>query len=218
VNDPAAHPLRWTTTVLGVCAAVAAPMFLTLGEFVTFFLAGAFVGGAHSALLWIVSEHRDRVTAAVAARVAGGAAAGAVVAVIGGCLVPVIGVWGAAVFLALVLTAPYLARELGTARRRPHRPLAAAAGAPALPAPPLHIFSLSEITAAWAASHDALRRSASPTDRSRIAALRQAYLDELEKRDAAGLQRWLESGRALTSDPAGFLRTSGQDGPEPGAR
>lgn len=218
MNDPSAHPLRWTTTVLGVCAAVAAPMFLTLGEFVTFFLAGAFVGGAHSALLWIVSEHRDRVTAAVAARVAGGAAAGAVVAVIGGCLVPVIGVWGAAVFLALVLTAPYLARELGAARQRPHRPLAAAAGAPALLAPPLHIFSLSEITAAWAASHDALRRSASPNDRSRIAALRQAYLDELEKRDAAGLQRWLESGRALTSDPAGFLRTSGQDEAEPDAR
>jgi MFS family permease len=211
--------LRWTTTVLGVCAAVAAPMFLTLDEFVAFFLAGAFVGGAHSALLWIVSDHRDRVTAAVAARVAGGAAAGAVVAVVGGCLVPVIGVWGAAVFLALVLTAPYLVRELGTARARPHRAVAATGPAPAtLPAPPLHLFSLSEISAAWAASHEALRHSASLTDRSRIAALRQAYLDELEKRDAAGLQRWLESGRALTSDPAGFLRTSGQDEPEPDSR
>ena len=214
IARPSPHPLRWTTAVLGVFAAVLAPFVLTADEFMALVFAGTFVGAVHSGLLWSLSKGRGSVTAAVVARVAAGGANGAVVAVVGGSLVPAIGVGGAVVVLALVLSFPYLLRRLaGTPA--PHT--ASPDSAPALLAPPLHRFGTAEITAAWAASHDALRRAASIVDRSHIAALRQAYLDELERRDATGLRRWLESGRALTSDPGAFLRTRIQDEPEPDA-
>jgi hypothetical protein len=77
------------------------------------------------------------------------------------------------------------------------------------------VYSTAYICAAWATSTVALQGPPSPADRSAIAALRQAYLDELESRDASGLRRWLESGSALTSDPRPYLRASGQGDPEP---
>ena len=209
------HPLRGTTFVLALIAALVSPVVLTLDEFAAYFLAGAFFGGARSAILWGATRHQEPVTTAVLARVAGSAASGAVVAVVGACLVPAIGVGGAVVVLAAVVSAPYLLRKLGRKHSTPSRR--------ALPAtldlltPPLHVFGTAEISAAWATSQEALRRSTSPADRSAIAALRQAYLDELERRDASGLQRWLESGSALTSDPRRYLRTSGQGEPEPDA-
>jgi hypothetical protein len=216
IAQPEPHPLRWTTAVLGVVAAVLAPFVLTATEFVALVFAGTFVGGISSGVWWTLSKGRGPVTGAMIARVAAGAASGAVVAVVGGSLVPAIDVGGAVLVLALVLSRPYLLRRL-RARRAPQAVPAAPASAvaPELLTPPLHRFGTSDITAAWAASHEALWRAASIVDRAHIAALREAYLDELERRDATGLRRWLESGRALTSDPGAFLRTHLHDEPEP---
>lgn len=209
-----AHPLRGTTMLLAACAALAAPFVLSADEFVALFVAGAFFGAVGSAFLWHVAHRGSGVTPAAVARWAGSSAAGAVVAVVGGCLVPAIDVSGAVVALAVVVSAPYLGRRIAARRRRATSHVPAA---PELLTPPLHVCSTAEISAAWTASHEALRRSTSPADRSAITALRAAYLDELERRDASGLRRWLESGNALTSDPARFLG-AGRDEPEPDAR
>lgn len=211
-----AHPLRGTTILLAVCAALAAPFVLSADEFVALFIAGAFFAAAASAFLWHVAHRGAGVTPAAVARWAGSSAAGGVVAVAGGCLVPAIDVSGAVVALAVVVSAPYLGRRIAARRRgavTSHVP-----ASPELLTPPLHVCSTAEISAAWAASHEALRRSTSPADRSAITALRAAYLDELERRDASGLRRWLESGNAFTSDPARFLGGSEHDEPEADAR
>lgn len=214
-----AHPLRGTTIVLALFAALVSPVVLTLDEFAAYFLAGAFFGGAHSAILWGATRDEHAVTSGVVARVAGAAAAGSVVGVAGACLVPAIGAGGTVLVLAALVATPYLLRKLHRKVNRKHT-RQARPSAPAtldLLTPPLHVFSTAEISAAWSTSQEALRRSTSPADRSAIAALRQAYLDELESRDASGLQRWLESGSALTSDPRPYLRASGQGEPEPDA-
>ena len=210
------HPLRGTLIVLAALDLIVGPVVLTADLFGAYFLAGAFLGTAHTALLWTATRRGDEFTAAVLARIAGGAAVGAVVAVAGACLYPAIGVGGAALALAAVLAAPYLYRRLAPRRSTP-------GGAPAgatldLLTPPLHGYSTAQLSEAWSTSQEALRRSTSAADRSAIAALRQAYLDELERRDSSGLQRWLESGSALTSDPSRFLRAGGQGEPDPDPR
>lgn len=215
-HEASAHPLRGTTILLGACAALVAPFVLSADEFLALFVAGAFFGASASAFLWHVTRRGAAVTPSTVVRWAGSSAAGAVVAVVGGCLVPAIDVTGAVLALALVVSGPYLVRRFGARHRR--RPTSRSGAAPELLTPPLHVCSTAQISAAWAASHDALGRSASLADRSAITALRAAYLDELERRDASGLRRWLESGSALTTDPGRFLGTGEHDGPEPGAR
>lgn len=208
------HPLRGTMIVLALLTFLASPVVLTADQFGAYFLTGTFLGTAHTALLWTATRRGDEFTAAVLARIAGGAAVGAVVAVAGACLYPAIGVGGAAVVLAAVLSAPYLYRRIAP-RRAKSTPVGARLD---LLTPPLHGYSTVQLTAAWSTSQEALRRSTSAADRSAIAALRQAYLDELERRDSSGLQRWLESGNALTSDPSRFLRAGGQGEPDPDPR
>ena len=216
-HEASAHPLRGTTILLAACAVLVAPFVLSADEFVALFVAGAFFGASASAFLWHVARRGAAVTPAAVARWAGSSAAGAVVAVVGGCLVPAIDVAGAVVALAVVVSGPYLVRRVAARRRR--RPTSHAPAAPELLTPPLHVCSTAQISAAWTASHEALRGSSSLADRSAITALRAAYLDELERRDATGLRRWLESGSALTSDPARFLGGGEHDEPEPpGAR
>lgn len=215
-SDASAHPLRGTTMLLGACGAVVAPFVLTADEFVALFIAGAFFGAGASAFLWHVTRRGASVTPTAVARWAGSSAAGAVVAVVGGCLVPAIDVAGAVVALAVVVSGAYLYRRIVARVRR--LPTSHAPAAAELLTPPLHVCSTADISAAWAASHEALRRSASLAERSAVTALRAAYLDELERRDASGLRRWLESGSALTSDPAHFLAAGEHDEPEPDAR
>lgn len=210
------HPLRGTMIVLALLDLLVGPIVLSFDMFGAYFLAGAFLGTAHTALLWTATWRQSEFTASVLARIAGGAAVGAVVAVAGACLYPAIGVGGAALVLAAVLSAPYLYRHV--ARRRSASTAGAAAPTLDLLTPPLHGYSTAQLSAAWSTSQEALRRSTSAADRSAIAALRQAYLDELERRDSSGLQRWLESGNALTSDPSRFLRAGGQGEPDPDPR
>ena len=50
-----------------------------------------------------------------------------------------------------------------------------------------------ELCRVWRASFDALRAATSPTVHARIVAQRQAYLDELGRRNAGGLAAWLGS-------------------------
>ena len=210
------HPLQATTIFLGVAAAIFAPVLLQTDEFVALVLAGGFVGGGHAALLWTATNSSHTVTPALLARISRSAAVGSVVAVAGGCLYPSIGVLGAVLTLAGVLSVPYLLRRFTPqpVRLPVDRPEAPVQQRLDLPAPPLARRSTVEIAAAWSASHELLRRTPSADGRARIAGLRQAYLDELERRDAEGVGRWLRSGHALDSDVAGYLATRDQDDPE----
>jgi hypothetical protein len=210
------HPLRTTTIVLGLAAALAAPLLLRPDEFLALVLAGAFVGGGHAALLWTATQADHRVTRAALLRIVTSAAVGSVAAVAFGCLYPSIGVLGAALVLAAVLSAPYLVRRLAVRneRRRVDAPVRDRQQH-ALPTPPLARRSTLEIVAGWTASRELLRRTTSARERAVIAGLRQAYLDELERRDAEGVGRWLESGQALDSDLAGYLAARDRDDPEP---
>jgi hypothetical protein len=64
---------------------------------------------------------------------------------------------------------------------------------------------------AWRASHDLLVRIQDTEARHRVVTLRQEYLDEMERRDAAGFQTWLEVARAA-GDPEAFLRERPSEG------
>jgi hypothetical protein len=149
-----------------------------------------------------------------------GAAAGALLVVTGACLSPAIGILGAVVVLGLLVGTLVLRRHRAT------RSLTRVSGRPVddvpprrdlLPLPPLPEHTTRELTEAWVRSRQALLRTTSTRDRAHLVALRQAYLDELERRDADGVRRWLDSGRALSSDPRSFLTAPGRDEPDPGA-
>ena len=55
--------------------------------------------------------------------------------------------------------------------------------------------------AAWSESYRALQRARTPAERLAIVDARQAYLDELEARDAVGFRNWLSSGARPTVNP-----------------
>ncbi len=59
---------------------------------------------------------------------------------------------------------------------------------------------------AWRSSHALLGEVEGVEARSKVVLLRQAYLDEMERRDAAGFQRWLEADAQASGDPEAFLR------------
>lgn len=62
------------------------------------------------------------------------------------------------------------------------------------------------LCAAWSESYVALRRAETLAERLAIVNARQAYLDELEVRDADGFRSWLSSGARPVGNPAAFLR------------
>lgn len=71
-------------------------------------------------------------------------------------------------------------------------------------------LSTPELVLAWRVSFGRLARAGSDAERTRIVAQRQEYLDELERRDRTGVQRWLASGARAGSDPTKFL-AGGED-------
>lgn len=60
-----------------------------------------------------------------------------------------------------------------------------------------------ELMAAWRHSHEVLGYTNLPTLRLELVALRQAYLDEMERRDPTGFAAWIEAG--ASRDPERFL-------------
>jgi hypothetical protein len=60
-----------------------------------------------------------------------------------------------------------------------------------------------ELMAAWRHSHEVLGYTNLPQLRLELVALREAYLDELERRDPTGFAAWIEAG--ASRDPERFL-------------
>ena len=206
-------PLGRGTVVIGLVSAVAAPLTLTRTEFVAMFLAGAFVGAFAAMLVRSVSElqaldSRESLVGALRS-----AEVGAVLAVATGVVVGGLGSYGWGIVLACMVG--YVA--LRVVLRRPGSAPAPTSDdpdpatlrptlRPSLWTPPFDDCSTSELAAAWGATYDLLGSTSSPLMRARIAELRAEYLDELERRDRAGVQRWLASGTQAASDLARFLR------------
>jgi hypothetical protein len=77
--------------------------------------------------------------------------------------------------------------------------------------PPVRILSSRSLGEEWLRTTALLDAAPEPLTREAVAARRAAVLDELERRDPAGIARWLAHGTRRGGNPAEFLRE------EPGA-
>lgn len=65
--------------------------------------------------------------------------------------------------------------------------------------------STAELCLQWQATYSSLRDASTPAARLRIVEIRQRCLDELERRDPAGLSAWLASTASAGGDPSRYL-------------
>lgn len=115
--------------------------------------------------------------------------------------------------LLVVLTAPEV---LGWVKQTARRALARLTPGPTeanLAHPDLRQLPLIDLCRRWCASHLELRRLQHARQVAPLAALisaRASYLDELERRDPAGFDRWLTSAAGSDGDPRHYIaaRTS----------
>jgi hypothetical protein len=71
----------------------------------------------------------------------------------------------------------------------------------------------SQLCRAWRVSYLILENTRDPVRLAEVAAIRRAYLDELDRRDPGGFRRWLEDGARAAGDPARYIGT-GSASPE----
>jgi hypothetical protein len=69
----------------------------------------------------------------------------------------------------------------------------------------LHSLSNAELCVAWRRSYCTLIETSSVPLRAAVVASRQAYLDEMERRDPRGLASWLGAGARAASGPERYL-------------
>lgn len=75
------------------------------------------------------------------------------------------------------------------------------------PRPATASMSDHELCPAWRASFTALQAATTSAATARIAAQRQSYLDEFERRNPRGLRAWLGSGARAAGNPHRYLLT-----------
>lgn len=213
-------PVATIAVVLGLGASVLAPVVLTAAQFITLFLGGALAGGLAGMLPWSLSEVRSLDSRDALLDAAGKAETGAVLSVATGVVVVGLGPYGWAVAIAALAAALLLPLVLGRLAQvpTPRRDAPSPRGATVLCAPPFDRCSTTELVVAWTASRDLLQATSSALMRARLAALRADYLDELERRDHTGVQRWLASGAEASGDLGHFLRGHDDGDPQPDAR
>jgi hypothetical protein len=85
--------------------------------------------------------------------------------------------------------------------------------AAALARPPVRDLSLEELGREWQRTAAALSTTTDPAAREQLVRRRQEALDELERRDPAGVARWLSGGATVDGDPARHLRGDQAAGP-----
>ena len=76
----------------------------------------------------------------------------------------------------------------------------------------VHRLDLDGLCWAWTHSADLLAEVPQPPARAAVVALREVYLDEMERRDPAGFAAWLEAGVEAAASPARFLAAPRDDG------
>lgn len=194
-------------------------------------IAGAFVGAALTAALryWLANRAQDtgrQVAVGTRLGVRDVVTAGVVGATVGLALAGSIGLLGPAAFGMDVLTCAALAASSPPAIRRyagwtapshpappePSPPSTVAAPTPPRPKAPAHqpgedtaslrSLSYAELCRAWQDTYVDLEGTGDAAVRSQLAALRRAYLDEMERRDPAGFTRWLADVGRAAANPA----------------
>lgn len=73
------------------------------------------------------------------------------------------------------------------------------------PIAPARALPTEELCLAWRRSYLQLQRAADDHTRQQIIRARQAYLDELERRDGTGFTQWLAGGARAGSDPRRYF-------------
>jgi MFS family permease len=73
-----------------------------------------------------------------------------------------------------------------------------------------HSMSNEDLWLAWRRSFALVNGAHTATERAQAAELRRRYLDELERRDPAGFERWIAAGARAASDPGRYM-THGSD-------
>jgi hypothetical protein len=72
--------------------------------------------------------------------------------------------------------------------------------------PDVGAMTTSELVLAWRRSYAELAAAGSPRELATLAARRRQLIDELERRDGVGIERWLRSGARAASDPSRYLQ------------
>ncbi len=211
--------LTAVTATVGVCIAV---LTWSVAGVTGAFIAGGVMGGAMTAALAPEDLSRPWRRAALGALASGVgvvSVAGLVVVLRAGALV---------LLLAATLSAPPLVRllreRLAAKRPKPpaeqetetvERPLDDLVG-DNWPAPDRVTIELSLPMApesldddalcwAWRRSYVVLQHTRTSATRLHVVQVRQAYLDELERRNAMGLAAWLASGARAAGNPSRFI-------------
>ena len=124
------------------------------------------------------------------------------------------------IVVALAVTSPYLWRPAlirTRSKRVPRSSCAPALTAIApLPAEDLEVpdaLGPKDLAQAWQSSFVALQRATSPTSRARIADVRAACLDALERCDRDAFTAWLDQGPRPGSDPSPWFVPRDPDAP-----
>jgi hypothetical protein len=97
-------------------------------------------------------------------------------------------------------------RSAATATAAPARPGRTPAPTSTDPLLPVSRLSTPALCGEWMDSTAALAGRPDPAVWQEVVRRRAEALDELERRDPAGVARWVTAGRGLQNDPADFLR------------
>jgi hypothetical protein len=132
-------------------------------------------------------------------------------------LVAVLGWIGVLVVLALAATSPALRASVSRARGSGRTTAASAAVEPTYVEPDPEPLDDAALCAAWRRSYFRLREARTTAQRLSIVQQRQRYLDELQRRHAQAVERWLEAGPRASGNPLPYiqeeLRRRGAEGP-----
>jgi hypothetical protein len=208
----------WTATVVSMTCIACLRGQIAWSDTLLGVVVAALVVGAATAGVLLGGDGRRPNSPGVVQTTARNALVGASLVLVASVIVQAGGAIGWLVVLLFATGAPPIVERVAALLHRAGvRRTRAAAPAPAEPVEPIAVdvtprpeapvekLSTPNLVLAWRYSYRALERATTHQARARIAALRQAYLDELERRDPAGVQRWLASGARAASDPTRFL-------------
>lgn len=117
-----------------------------------------------------------------------------------------------AVLVLVAVSSPYVVERLigkvsaSSSRRHADGGSSGAEAVGVIPLPPAgEVHDDKELCRLWRISFTILQTARHPITRERVVALRQGYLDELERRDPTAVTAWLASGPSAAGGPEQFL-------------